>query len=301
MLVWSKDLHWEAYLRPKTVPEAIKVLEKFKGAAKIIAGGTDVLVQIRSGELSPRALVDVTGIPSLDKISLEKGWVRIGALVTHAQVAQSKLIGARGLALKEGASWLGSPQIRNIATVTGNLVSGQPGADTSVPLLALEGVVRVRNRKGERTIPLSEFFMESGKTAVDSSREMVTEISFPALKKGETSLSLRLARRKALALPILIVSIVLSADLGKKRFRYGRIALGPVSPIPFRARAAEALLANAPIEERLVHEVAERASRESSPRTSLLRGSEAYRRRMIAHLVERGIRTGIEHLEGRNG
>ena len=299
-LVWSKNLHWDNYFRPQTIPEALGLLQKFKGSARVIAGGTDLLPQIRNGEIGPKVLVDITRIPGLDKIRLERGWIKIGALVTHAQVAQSPLIQERALALKEGASWLGSPQIRNIGTLAGNVVSGQPGADTTIPLLALNAEVTILNKKGVRTIPLTEFFMDTGKTAVDSSREIVTEISFPGLKKGEASISLRVARRKALALPILTLAIVLSADLARRKFRHARIAMGPVGPVPFRAKEAESLLTDAEINEDLIRDAARKVAQTSSPRTSLLRGSEAYRRDLVANLVERGIRMGMERLERKN-
>ena len=183
-LVWSKRLHWENYFRPQTVSEALGLLEKFKGSARIIAGGTDLLLRIREREMEPKALVDITRIPGLEGISLQGGWVKIGGLATHTQVVESPLIQEKALCLKEGASRLGSPQIRNIGTLAGNLVSGQPGADSAIPLLALDGEVRVANQAGERTIPLAEFFIDTGRTAVDSSREIIMEILFRGVKDG---------------------------------------------------------------------------------------------------------------------
>jgi carbon-monoxide dehydrogenase medium subunit len=221
--------------------------------------------------------------------------------VTHAQVAQSPLLREKALALSEGASKLGSPQIRNLGTVAGNIVSGQPGADTTIPLLALDAKVRVKSKQGERTVPITEFFLDTGKTVVDSTHEMVTEILFSALAEDESSVSLRLARRKALALPILTVSVVVSADLKQKKFNRVRVALGPVAPTPFRPREAERMFASASIADGVIKEAARKAAQETSPRTSPLRGSEAYRREIIANLVERGIRKGLERLEVRHG
>jgi len=299
-LVWSKRLHWEKYFSPKTILEALNILKEFDGRAKVIAGGTDVLLQIRNREIAPQALVDITAISGLDEIKLNDGFIRIGALVTHSQVVKSRLIQTKALALGEGASWLGSPQIRNLGTVAGNIVSGQPGADTTIPLLALDASVKVVSPMGERTIPFHELFVDIGKTLIDSTKEIVTEIFFPVLGETQVSLTLRLARRKALALPILTVAMVLSADLTKRRFREVRIALGPVAPVPMRPKEAETLLASSPITDEVIQKAALKASQESNPRTSLLRGSEDYRRAMIANLVERGIRKGIERLEGRN-
>ena len=299
-LVWSKRLHWENYFRPRTLSEALGLLEKFDGSARVIAGGTDLLVRIREREMEPKALVDITGISGMDKVSLDGDWIKIGGLVTHTQVVESSLIRERALALKEGAFCLGSPQIRNIGTLAGNILSGQPGADTSIPLLALDAKVKVKSLAGERTVPLTEVFIDTGRTAVDSSREILRETLFPALGEGETSVSLRLARRKALALPILALSIVLSADVSKKRFRFARIAMGPVGPVPFRAREAETLLGGAAINESVIREAAKRAAQEANPRTSPLRGTETYRRTMVANLVERGIHVGIKRLEAKN-
>jgi aerobic carbon-monoxide dehydrogenase medium subunit len=299
--VWSSKLDWEKYLRPRHLSEALALLEEYRGEARIIAGGTDLLIQIRKKEANPRVLIDITQIPDLDGIKGEEGLIKIGALVTHHQIAVSPLIREKAGALSQGASWLGSPQIRNLGTVGGNIVSGQPGADVTIPLLALNARIKVLSKKGERIIPLTDFFKGPGKTVLDRASEIVTEVLFPALKEGETSLSLRLAKRKALALPILAASLVLSADLSKKRFHYVNIALGPVAPVPFRAKEAEQCLTSAPIREEVIKEAARRAAQESNPRTNPLRGSGAYRKDMVAALVERGIQQGLHALEVRHG
>ncbi len=300
-LIWSKRLHWEKYFRPQNIPEALKILEEFQGQARLLAGGTDLIPQIRNRETEPKVLVDITRIPGLGEIKLEEGVIKIGALVTHAQIVEASLIREKAPALSEGVAQLGSPQIRNLGTVTGNVVSGQPGADATIPLLALDANVKIVREKDERTIPMREFFLDTGKTRVDSTREMVTEIFFPAPTKNESSVSLRLARRKSLALPILNVAVVVSADAKKKKFNDVKIALGPVAPIPFRAREAEGILASAPISDEVIKEAARKAAQEASPRTSLLRGSEEYRREMVINLVERAIYKGLERLEVRHG
>jgi aerobic carbon-monoxide dehydrogenase medium subunit len=293
-LVWPKRLHWEKYFRPQNIPEALKILEEFQGQARLLAGGTDLILQIRNRETEPKVLVDITRIPGLNEIKFEDGFIRIGALVTHSQVARSRLLMEKAFALSEGASQLGSPQIRNLGTVAGNIVSGQPGADTTIPLLALDAKVKVRNQAGERTVPLTKFFLDTGKTVVDSTREVVTEIFFSPLAEDEASVSLRLARRKALALPILTVSVVVSADMKQKKFGHVRIALGPVASTPFRATEAERILFSASIADGVLKEAARKAAQEANPRSSLLRGSGEYRREMVANLVERGIRRALE-------
>jgi carbon-monoxide dehydrogenase medium subunit len=300
-LVWPKRLHWEKYFRPQNIPEALKILEEFQGQARLLAGGTDLIPQIRKRETEPKVLVDITHIPGLGEIKLEDGVIKIGALVTHGQVAQSSLLREKALALSEGASQLGSPQIRNLGTVAGNIVSGQPGADTAIPLLALDAKVKVMRKQGERIVPLTEFFLDTGKTVVDSTREMAIEIFFSPLAEDESSVSLRLVRRRALALPILNVSVVVSAEVKQKKFNHVKIALGPVAPTPVRAREAERILTSASIAGGVIKEAAKKAAQEANPRTSLLRGSEEYRKEMVTNLVERAIYKGLERVEVRHG
>jgi len=301
VLNWPQHLHWEDYYRPSSISEALNLLEQYKGDAKIIAGGTDVLVQIRHKQLSPRVIVDITRIPGLDQIREEQGIIKVGALVTHSQAEQSLLVREKAPALSEGASHVGSPQIRNLGTIAGNLVSGQPGADTAIPLLALGAKVKLATVKGESTIPLNEFFVDIGKTAIDGTYGLITEILIPVQKRGETSVYLRLASRRALALPILAVCVALSADLKKKRFLHSSITLGPVARTPMKAVEAEELLKDAPVEEKVIREAVRRAAQTSDPRDSLLRGCSDYRKAMVENLVERGIRQCLERLEGIHG
>ena len=301
IVAYRKDMEWEEYLVPKSLDEALGMLERYRGAARVIAGGTDIVPASRKGAPGIKALVDITRIPGLDTIRLDGGTVKIGPLVTHTEVALSGLIRERGTALAEGASRLGSPQIRNIATVAGNIVNAQPGADTVIPLMALDGSVTILSRKGERTIPLAELFTGVGRTAIDSTKEIVTQISFPALGKGEASAAVRLAKRKTLVLPILTVAVVVGTDPGRKNFTEARIAMGPVATTPMRCKAAEKILTGRPIGEEVIRKAAAEAEKAANPRTSLIRGTSEYRKAMVAVLVERGIAAALKRLEESNG
>jgi carbon-monoxide dehydrogenase medium subunit len=300
-VVFTKEREWEQYLVPSTLDEALKLLKRFKGEARVIAGGTDLVAQARQGDLRPKVLIDICRIPGLGAIRLDKGVIRIGAAVTHGQIAESPLIQEKAEALAEGASRVGSPQIRNMGTVGGNIVNGQPGADTAIPLLALDASVKVVGSRGERVIPLSQFFVGIGQTKVDSTKEIVTEISFPALKKDEASCALRLAKRKTLVLPVLTASIVISLNKKTNVFNYVRIAVGPVAVTPFRCREAEKLLSGSEATDERIAQAAEEAAKEAKPRSSLIRGSSTYRKAMVAVLVERGIRNAVDRLEENNG
>lgn len=301
IVAYQKDMAWEEYLTPSSLDEALEMLERYRGAARVIAGGTDIVPAARKGAPGIRALVDITRIPGLDTISLDGGTVNIGPLVTHTEAALSKPIREKGMALAEGASRLGSPQIRNIATVAGNIVNAQPGADTVIPLLALDGSVTVLSKEGERTISLAELFTGIGRTKIDSTKEIVTRISFPALGKDEASAAMRLAKRKTLVLPILTVAVVIGTDPGAKSFSKVRIAVGPVATTPFRCAAAEEILLGSPVGEAVIQKAAAEAAKAANPRTSLIRGTSEYRKAMVAVLVERGIATALKRLEESNG
>jgi len=301
IVAYRKDMEWEEYLVPKSLDEALGMLERYRGAARVIAGGTDIVPASRKGAPGIKALVDITRIPGLDTIRLDGGTVKIGPLVTHTEVALSGLIRERGMALAEGASQLGSPQIRNIATVAGNIINAQPGADTVIPLMALDGSITISGRQGERTIRLAELFTGIGRTTIDSTREIVTQISFPALGKGEASAAVRLAKRKTLVLPILTVAVVVGTDPGRKNFTEARIAMGPVATTPMRCKAAEKILTGRPIGEEVIRKAAAEAEKAANPRTSLIRGTSEYRKAMVQVLVERGIAAALKRLEESNG
>jgi carbon-monoxide dehydrogenase medium subunit len=300
-VAYTKQREWEQYLMPETLAEAPTLLGAFKGEARVIAGGTDLVVQGRNGSLKARILVDITRIPGLDHIVPDNGTIRIGCLATHARIAESSLIREKAAALSEGASKLGSPQIRNVGTVAGNIVNGQPGADTTIPLLALGASIKVVSKEGERVIPLTELFTGVGTTAVDSTREIVTEITFPAPGNDEASASFRLAKRKALVLPILTVAACVRADLSKGIFTGARIAVGPVAVTPLRCEAAEKVLSGSPISDEVIKRAAAEAASASNPRTSLIRGSREYRQAMVAVLVERAVKSALSRVEGKNG
>ncbi len=301
IVAYQKDMAWEEYLVPGSLEEALEMLDRYRGAARVIAGGTDIVPASRKGTPGIKALVDITQIPGLDTIRLDGGTVKIGPLVTHTEVALSGLIREKGIALAEGASRLGSPQIRNIATLAGNIVNAQPGADTVIPLLALDGSVTVRSAQGERTVALAELFTGVGRTTIDSTKEIVTGISFPALGKGEASAAMRLAKRKTLVLPILTVAVVVGTDPARKTFTRVRIAVGPVATTPLRCKAAEEILAGSPIGEAVIRKAAAEAEKAANPRTSLIRGTSEYRKAMVQVLVERGIAAALKRLEESNG
>ena len=302
MALTFKDLHWanniqvQQYLQQENIEEALEMLANFEGRARVIAGGTDVIPQLRGRDIEVEALVDITRIPGMDGILQEGENIVLGGLVTHAQVASSDLIRKKAFLLSEGAGSVGSPQIRNIATVAGNLISGQPAADTSIPLLALDATVTIAGSEGERQIPLTNFFLDTGKTVLDCTREILTRIQFRGLVKNEGGCYLRLAKRKALTLPMLVLASVVNADLEKNIINRAAIALGPVAPVPYRATNVERWLKGASINDETFATAANMGMQECTPRDSCLRGSCDYRQEMSKVFIKRGLRRAIAQI-----
>lgn len=285
---------WQEYFIPETLPEALAILGRYGGAARVIAGGTDLILQLRKKEVGAAALVDLTRLAELRYIREEEGLIKIGALTTHDELANSGLLREKAAVLAQAAASVGSPQIRKVGTVGGNLVNAQPAADTAVALLALDAHVRIVGPEGEREQPLAALYAGVGQSTVDPTREIVAEIAFAIPSAPAGSAFERLAKRKALALPILNAAAVVALDEDKKRCRQVRIAVAPVAPAPWRAEAAEAELAGKELDEETIRRAAEAAAAQAQPRDSKLRGSAAYRKEMVKVLVARALRRAAQ-------
>lgn len=288
---------WQDYLLPTSVEEALEILKAHKGRARVIAGGTDLLLQLREGALAVECLVDITRIEDLHQIRLEGNTIEIGAAVTHAQVAASPLIQGKARVLADAAREVGSVQTRNQGTVVGNVVNAQSAADAAIALLALEAEARVVGHAGEQWVPIEQLYEGTGLSKVNSTAEIVTAVRFQALGEHQGSGFARLARRRALALPVVNAAAVVA--LQDDCFSWGRIAAGPVAPTPYRARTAEEQLRGARVEQAVIWRVAEMAAQEAQPRSSPLRGSREYRREMVGVLVRRALEGAVRDA-GRN-
>jgi CO/xanthine dehydrogenase FAD-binding subunit len=288
----------EDYVTASTVEEALATLASLRGQGRIIAGGTDLIIQLQRRERKFGCLVDVTHVPGLDEITLDDSYVIVGATVTHAQIERSPLIRERAPVLAEACSMVGSPQIRNIGTLAGNVVNAQPAADGSIALLAMDAEAQIVNLTGHQWVPLASLFVSPGVSRVDATTEMITAFRFRAQAPRESSAYERLARRKAVALPLINVAVRLLLDAAGAHIREAHIAIGPVAPVPFRAQEAEALLEDQPASEEAISEAAEMAVRESKPRSSLLRAGKEYRRELIRVLTRRALRRALQDARG---
>jgi CO/xanthine dehydrogenase FAD-binding subunit len=295
---------WQAYEMPSSVDEALAILARYDGQAQIIAGGTDLMVELQECERTLQCLVDVTRIPGLDRIEEEGDWIVLGANVTFRQIKDSPLLRQQARVLCEAAASVGALQIQTVATLAGNVVSALPAADGSVALVALDAEARVAAERGQQWRPVAELFLGPGKSAIDPARQMLTAIRIPVAGARQGSAWERIGRRRALVLPILncAVSVALGGDAGqgdRPTLGWARIGLGPVAPVPFRARETEAYLAGRPTGEETYAKAAEIAASEAHPRSSLLRASKEYRGEVLKVLVRRGLARAVEQARER--
>ena len=270
------------YFRPKSLKEALQRKKTIAGS-KFISGGTDILVQIKNREMQPPALISLRSIPELATIEINGG-ARIGALATISDIIQHNELGLNYPVLVEAARRLGSVQIRNVATVGGNLCNCSPSADMALPLLVLEAKVRLRTAKARREIQISEFFKGPGESCL-SSDEILTDILLDPPHQKAKATFLKKGRVK---MDLAIASLAVLLEMEGGRCRKARIAAGSVAPMPLRLSKVETLLEGAILSKDLVSKAQQLAREIVSPITDV-RATEEYRRQIVGVYVKRGL------------
>jgi xanthine dehydrogenase iron-sulfur cluster and FAD-binding subunit A len=276
---------WQKYFTPTSLEMALQILAKYREHARIIAGGTDLLIELERKIRSPRVLIDITRIAGLDRISYGDGHIHLGPLVTHNQVAGSDVCVKKAYPLARACWEVGAPQIRNRGTVAGNLITASPANDTITPLWALGASVTLTSVRGERTQSFPEFFRGVRKTAMEPD-EILTGVRFPALKRAERGTFIKLALRRAQAISVVNVAAIVSVARG--RVARARITLGSVSPTIVRATQAEEFLAGKPLTDSVIAEAGELAVSSARPIDDI-RGTAEYRREMVRVTTSRAL------------
>ena len=287
---------WHEYQNITSVGEALDILAEHGDRARIIAGATDLILEIERGVRDGiDTLVDVTRIPGLDQISQdEHGLIHLGPLVTHNHCIASKLIRGKALPLAQAAWEVGSPQIRNRGTVAGNLVTASPANDTITPLMALGALVTLRSSTRERVVPLQRFYRGVRETVMQPD-EMLVDIAFPALESNQLGTFIRLALRQAQAISLVNVAVVAtftgngSAPLGQRSIKKAVITLGAVAPVIIHAQDAENYLAGRRLDQETIEKTALLAEEASTPIDDV-RSSRDYRREMVRVCTLRALR-----------
>ncbi|MFH1487310.1 MAG: FAD binding domain-containing protein [Pseudomonadota bacterium] len=278
-----------AYYQPENLREAFGLMEKLKGRARYIAGGTDVIVRMKQKALQPEALISLRGVAELREAS-SKGSLTLGSMTLLRDIERSRFIAGAYPALAEAVGRLANPQVRNLATLGGNLCNAAPSADCAPPLMVLEASLNLEGPGGERAVPIEDFFHGPGKTCMDGS-EILRAVRIPEradhagmafLKEGRTAQDIALASAAAL--------LVMEGRV----CRLCRLAAGAVAPVPLRLKKIEKEVQGREIDPELLERVAEMVSAEIRP-ISDVRSSEEYRRTVTGVLVKRAMIKALEN------
>ena len=278
---------WQEYINATSIEQVLSLLAAEKSQARIIAGGTDLVLEMREDfHQEVKTLIDISRVEKLDEITLDDaGYIHIGAGVTHNQCVASEIIRDGALPLALASLEVGAPQIRNTGTIVGNLVTASPANDTIVPLVALEAVLNIRSLDGERQVALSDFYTGVRKHVLQPD-EMVTEIIVPSMEADQHGEYLKLGLRKAQAISLVNMAVLLGLDEGK--ITSASITLGAVAPTIIHASAAEDFLVGKELSGNIIDQAADLARQAARPIDDI-RSSADYRQEITRVLVKRGL------------
>ncbi len=274
------------YVSAGNVNEALGILNQYKGDCVVLAGGTDLIVKLKERTIVPRIVLDITKIKELRFIRENEDRIHIGPLVTHTELAESSIIQNRAPVLYQAISHLGSPLIRNIATIGGNCVTASPVADTVPALFVLDAKLTLLCSGGKRRIvPIEEFGIGPQKCII-APNELLTEITFRRVKPGEISFFRKLGQRKTLA--ISKVSCAFWGSIKNNKFQDVKVALGAVAPKVIRAYKTEEFLRGKEPTVEVIKQAGEIARTEATPITDV-RSTQEYRKAMAGNLLVKGL------------
>jgi len=272
---------WQEYLRPATLSQALKAFAESSGLALPIAGGTDLMLDIEQGRHAPvHTLVDVTGIKEMLALEIRDEQLFVGAGLSINRIVSDRLVGQHAQALVEACVLIGGPQVRNVATLGGNVAHALPAAEGSIALLALNAEAEIAGLSGTRRIPFNELFLGPGKSSLKHGEELLVGFYLPLSKKGQASCFKRIMRPQGVALPIINLAIWLERE--SDAVKNIRIAVGPGAPTPWRASEAEKVMAGKRMNDETVNATLEAVLAHVGFRSSPRRANADYRR----HLVE---------------
>ena len=274
------------YQKVYSLKDALDAASASKGTSVFMAGGTDLLVQIKEGKIRPQCVIDVKGIHEIEGLAISGDEFSIGALTCIRTLETSPSALEKVPLLAQAAAKLGSVQVRHRATIGGNLCNASPSAETAPALLALDAQAEICGKTGTRLVELGKFFLGPGATVLGDG-EMLTRLKIPLTRNRQGSVYYKLSTRKAMDLAFVGVAVLLELD-GDDRISKARIALGAVAPTPIRVPSAEKLLDGRVLSLEAARESAELASQSCKP-ISDHRASAEYRREMVRELCKQGL------------
>jgi carbon-monoxide dehydrogenase medium subunit len=281
---------WQEYRKPKSISEAIEDLLTSPLPAVPMAGGTDLLLDIEQGRHScANTLVDLIEVAEMTVIELRMGKIFIGAAVSINYIIANPLLNQHAKALVEACNLIAGPQVRNIATLGGNVAHALPAADGTIALTALDAEAEIANQEGLHRLPLRDLFAGPGKTTFDRSSTIITGFFVNLCENNQNSCFNRIMRPQGIALPILNGSIWVSRE--EDFIKDIRIAVGPGGPVPFRALQVEEYLRNKPFNDKSIDDAITILLEEAKFRTSPMRATSAYRKHIAVSLFKDTLET----------
>jgi len=272
---------WKHYHTPDSLDEAIELLNRYDGRAQVIGGGTDLLLEIQQGRKPPvEAMVDPSRIAGLCEIDQDGEHIVIGCAVTHSQIVRDQRIIQHGTCLVEACGVIGGPQVRNVATLAGNVAHALPAGDGTIGLLVLGGEIEITDADGSHWMPLQDAFLGAGKSAIDHHRSLLSRLRFKPTGHLEGSAFFRIMRPQGVALPMISMAACLRVD-ENNMIESARIAVAPSGPVPSLAEAAMEALVGKPATQEQFAKAAEAALNNMSLRSSKYRASREYREEMV--------------------
>ncbi len=281
------------YFCPRSIEEALALLGRFGRDARLLAGGTDLVIAMRRGKIAPALLVDLRHLAPLRGIARD-GNIEIGALASHRDVETSALFAGPWRALAEASAVIGGHQIRNAGTIAGNLANASPAADTPPALLCLDAGVDIVGGRGTRHVALDDFFLGPGRTVLEPD-EMIARIRVPHPPERCGTAFIKIGRRQAMEISVVCVAARVTLA-GDGTCRDARLALGAVAPTPLRVPLAERILEGSRLTPGVLQDAAGLAAAAASP-ISDVRASAEYRRLVIEAIVPRAIRKARERAQ----
>jgi len=276
---------WQNYLQPNTLSEALKAFSTAPQPLVIVAGGTDILIDLQQGRHEPvKTLVDISRVVEMHTLELRGEYFFIGAGASVNKVALDPLTFQHARALVDACNLIAGPQVRNVATLGGNVAHGLPAADGTIALLALDAQVEIASVTGFWKIPLRDIFLGPGKTAIKHGEELLVGFYLPISRDHQSSGFKRIMRPQGIALPILNCAVWL--DRSQDIVKDIRIAVGPGGPTPFRATQTESFLKGKSLSDSIVELAGDTLIHEAHFRTSARRASQEYRMHLALKLFK---------------
>jgi carbon-monoxide dehydrogenase medium subunit len=281
---------WSSYVLAHSLEEAFAALGERPGQSCPVAGGTDLLLEIQQGHQDPiHTLVDISRIPELGKLEQRGNFLFVGAAVPVREITSSPLVHEHALAVSEACGLIGGPQVRNTATLGGNVAHALPAADGMISLIAMDAIAEIANEEGIRREPLTKLFLGPGKSALRRDRDVLVGFSIPLRQPNQGSAFSRIMRPQGVALPILNAAAWIERD--GKTVRDIRVAVGPSGPVPLRATEIEQMVKGQTLDDELLCRVREAIPQSFRFRSSAQRGGAEYRYQLCEVLLDEVLNT----------